>query len=128
MNIVDCLLHSKPSVAQGNNNLACTDYLFTFFLVHVHSSLTGEGNFWRFVFPFNYLKCEDKVVIKRKESFYSADETEFKILPRVYIQVKKFNILELVWLTFFQCSFNWIDYFLSLNSERLLKSDNRVHF
>uniref|UniRef100_A0A4W6ERT2 Otoferlin a n=1 Tax=Lates calcarifer TaxID=8187 RepID=A0A4W6ERT2_LATCA len=44
--------------------------------VHYHS-LTGEGNFnWRFVFPFDYLM-----------SMFSWDETEYKIPPRLTLQV-----------------------------------------
>ncbi|XP_064639493.1 otoferlin-like isoform X3 [Lineus longissimus] len=52
-----------------------------------YNSMTGEGNFnWRFVYPFDYLKSEDKIVIKQKESIFSVDETEYKIQPRLYIQ------------------------------------------
>ncbi|XP_077460197.1 fer-1-like protein 4 [Stigmatopora argus] len=43
------------------------------------SSLTGEGNFnWRFVFRFDYLPTEKEVVYKRKESFFSLEESEFR--------------------------------------------------
>uniref|UniRef100_A0A3Q3LN49 Otoferlin n=1 Tax=Mastacembelus armatus TaxID=205130 RepID=A0A3Q3LN49_9TELE len=55
--------------------------------VHYHS-LTGEGNFnWRFVFPFDYLIAEEKIVISKKESMFSWDETEYKIPPRLTLQV-----------------------------------------
>uniref|UniRef100_A0A665X177 Otoferlin n=1 Tax=Echeneis naucrates TaxID=173247 RepID=A0A665X177_ECHNA len=55
--------------------------------VHYHS-LTGEGNFnWRFVFPFDYLLAEEKIVISKKESMFSWDETEYKIPPRLTLQV-----------------------------------------
>uniref|UniRef100_A0A3Q2DM59 Otoferlin n=1 Tax=Cyprinodon variegatus TaxID=28743 RepID=A0A3Q2DM59_CYPVA len=55
--------------------------------VHYHS-LTGEGNFnWRFVFPFDYLVAEEKIVISKKESMFSWDETEYKIPPRLTLQV-----------------------------------------
>ncbi|XP_028252996.1 otoferlin isoform X2 [Parambassis ranga] len=55
--------------------------------VHYHS-LTGEGNFnWRFVFPFEYLMAEEKIVISKKESMFSWDETEYKIPPRLTLQV-----------------------------------------
>uniref|UniRef100_A0A3B3WGC3 Otoferlin n=1 Tax=Poecilia mexicana TaxID=48701 RepID=A0A3B3WGC3_9TELE len=55
--------------------------------VHYHS-LTGEGNFnWRFVFPFDYLVAEEKIVISKKESMFSWDETEYKIPPRLTMQV-----------------------------------------
>nr|XP_033504481.1 otoferlin isoform X4 [Epinephelus lanceolatus] len=55
--------------------------------VHYHS-LTGDGNFnWRFVFPFDYLMAEEKIVISKKESMFSWDETEYKIPPRLTMQV-----------------------------------------
>ncbi|TKS76098.1 Otoferlin Fer-1-like protein 2 [Collichthys lucidus] len=55
--------------------------------VHYHS-LTGEGNFnWRFVYPFDYLMAEEKIVISKKESMFSWDETEYKIPPRLTLQV-----------------------------------------
>ncbi|XP_060773958.1 otoferlin isoform X1 [Neoarius graeffei] len=55
--------------------------------VHYHS-LTGEGNFnWRFVFPFDYLAAEEKIVISKKESLFSWDETEYKIPTRLILQV-----------------------------------------
>ncbi|XP_030626208.1 otoferlin isoform X1 [Chanos chanos] len=55
--------------------------------VHYHS-LTGEGNFnWRFVFPFDYLMAEEKIVMSKKESMFSWDETEYKIPARLTLQV-----------------------------------------
>ncbi|XP_067414565.1 otoferlin isoform X2 [Emydura macquarii macquarii] len=55
--------------------------------VHYHS-LTGEGNFnWRYVFPFEYLMAEEKIVISKKESMFSWDETEYKIPARLTLQV-----------------------------------------
>ncbi|KAK6628981.1 hypothetical protein RUM43_002798 [Polyplax serrata] len=51
-------------------------------------SLTGEGNFnWRFIYPFDYLVAEEKIVISRKESLFSWDETECKIPARLELQV-----------------------------------------
>ncbi|XP_066141603.1 otoferlin-like isoform X2 [Euwallacea fornicatus] len=53
-----------------------------------YRSLTGEGNFnWRFIFPFDYLVAEQKIVISRKESIFSWDETECKIPARLELQV-----------------------------------------
>ncbi|XP_076264991.1 otoferlin-like isoform X1 [Rhynchophorus ferrugineus] len=53
-----------------------------------YRSLTGEGNFnWRFIFPFDYLVAEQKIVISRKESLFSWDETECKIPARLELQV-----------------------------------------
>ncbi|KAH9496795.1 hypothetical protein Btru_010273 [Bulinus truncatus] len=47
-----------------------------------------EGNFnWRFVFPFDYLVAEEKIVISRKETLFSWDETESKIPARLNLQV-----------------------------------------
>ena len=46
-----------------------------------YRSLTGEGNFnWRFLFPFDYLAAEEKVVISKKESLFSWDETTSKVI------------------------------------------------
>nr|XP_034839510.1 otoferlin-like [Maniola hyperantus] len=53
-----------------------------------YRSLTGEGNFnWRFIFPFNYLEAEERIVITRKESVFSWDESESKIPARLELQV-----------------------------------------
>ena len=52
------------------------------------SSLTGEGNFnWRFIFPFEYLVAEQKIVVSKKESVLSWDETEFRLPARLTLQV-----------------------------------------
>ncbi|CAG2103855.1 unnamed protein product, partial [Medioppia subpectinata] len=65
---------------KGPEDMQCTD-------IH-YRSLTGEGNFnWRFVFPFEYLPAEDKIVISRKETVFSWDETECKIPARLFLQV-----------------------------------------
>lgn len=46
-----------------------------------YRSLTGEGNFnWRYIFPFDYLAAEEKVVISKKESMFSWDETTSKVI------------------------------------------------
>ncbi|XP_077991096.1 otoferlin-like isoform X2 [Glandiceps talaboti] len=53
-----------------------------------YSSMTGEGYFnWRFVFPFEYLNLEEKVVYWKKESEYALDKTEYKLPPRLNLQV-----------------------------------------
>ncbi|XP_045490218.1 otoferlin-like [Pieris rapae] len=53
-----------------------------------YRSLTGEGNFnWRFIYPFDYLEAEERIVISRKESMFSWDETECKIPARLELQV-----------------------------------------
>lgn len=75
-----------------------------------YRSLTGEGNFnWRFIFPFDYLVAEEKIVINRKESLFSWDETECKIPARlelqviyiyIYITLKKFIFYNYISLIF----------------------------
>lgn len=53
-----------------------------------YRSLDGDGNFnWRMVFPFDYLPIEKKVVVKKKEHFWSLDETEEKVTPKLKIQI-----------------------------------------
>ncbi|ERE67378.1 otoferlin isoform 1 [Cricetulus griseus] len=55
--------------------------------VHYHS-LTGEGHFnWRYLFPFDYLAAEEKIVMSKKESMFSWDETEYKIPARLTLQI-----------------------------------------
>ncbi|KAJ8967783.1 hypothetical protein NQ317_005560 [Molorchus minor] len=65
---------------KGQEDCQCTD-------IH-YRSLTGEGNFnWRFIYPFDYMVAEQKIVISRKESLFSWDETECKIPARLEFQV-----------------------------------------
>ncbi|KAK3589425.1 hypothetical protein CHS0354_020754 [Potamilus streckersoni] len=53
-----------------------------------YRSLNGEGNFnWRFVFPFQFLPAENCMVVKKKEKFWSLDETEQHLPPILTIQV-----------------------------------------
>ncbi|KAG4068663.1 hypothetical protein HA402_002354 [Bradysia odoriphaga] len=53
-----------------------------------YRSLTGEGNFnWRFIYPFDYLAAEERIVLSRRESLFSWDETEVKIPARLELQV-----------------------------------------
>ena len=53
-----------------------------------YRSLTGEGNFnWRFIYPFDYLVAEEKVVVSKKESMFSWDETTSKVPARLSLQV-----------------------------------------
>ena len=62
--------------------------LMVVWLVLWSRSLTGEGNFnWRFIFPFDYLVAEEKIVISRKDNVFSWDETETKIPARLNMQV-----------------------------------------
>ena len=57
-------------------------------VISLSRSLTGEGNFnWRFIFPFDYLVAEEKIVISRKETLFSWDESETKIPARLNLQV-----------------------------------------
>ncbi|XP_063311821.1 fer-1-like protein 4 [Pelobates fuscus] len=52
------------------------------------NSLTGEGNFnWRFVFRFDYLPTEKEITFKKKESFFSLEESEFREPAVLVLQV-----------------------------------------
>ncbi|XP_031760541.1 myoferlin isoform X3 [Xenopus tropicalis] len=53
-----------------------------------YRSLDGEGNFnWRFVFPFEYLPAEQLCIVSKKEHFWSLDKTEFKLPPKLILQI-----------------------------------------
>ncbi|XP_057593481.1 myoferlin isoform X3 [Hippopotamus amphibius kiboko] len=53
-----------------------------------YRSLDGEGNFnWRFVFPFDYLPAEQLCILAKKEHFWSIDQTEFRVPPKLIIQI-----------------------------------------
>ncbi|XP_060244870.1 myoferlin isoform X2 [Meriones unguiculatus] len=53
-----------------------------------YRSLDGEGNFnWRFVFPFDYLPAEQLCIVAKKAHFWSIDQTEFRVPPRLMIQI-----------------------------------------
>lgn len=59
-----------------------------------YRSLTGEGNFnWRFVFDFNYLEIEEKVVYEAKDSVFQVGSTLKKIPPRIIIRVYDADLL-----------------------------------
>ena len=50
--------------------------------------MSGEGNFnWRFLFPVEYLKAEEKIVMKRKEHTFSVEEKEEKSRAALTVQV-----------------------------------------
>ncbi|XP_029468634.1 fer-1-like protein 4 [Rhinatrema bivittatum] len=52
------------------------------------NSLTGEGNFnWRFVFRFDYLPTEKEITYKKKDSFFSLEESEFREPAVLALQV-----------------------------------------
>uniref|UniRef100_A0A8B9L685 Myoferlin like n=1 Tax=Astyanax mexicanus TaxID=7994 RepID=A0A8B9L685_ASTMX len=53
-----------------------------------YRSLDGDGNFnWRYVFGFDYLPAEQLCLVSRKEHFWSLDKTEFRIPPKLIIQI-----------------------------------------
>ncbi|XP_061083381.1 myoferlin-like [Conger conger] len=53
-----------------------------------YRSLDGDGNFnWRFIFPFHYLPAEQLCLVSKKDRFWSLDKTEFRIPPRLIIQI-----------------------------------------
>ncbi|KAF7655921.1 hypothetical protein LDENG_00048500 [Lucifuga dentata] len=53
-----------------------------------YRSLDGDGNFnWRFVFGFDYLPAEQLCLVSRKEHFWNLDKTEFRIPPKLIVQI-----------------------------------------
>ncbi|KAF7662453.1 hypothetical protein LDENG_00235470 [Lucifuga dentata] len=53
-----------------------------------YRSLDGDGNFnWRFVFEFDYLPAEQLCLVSKKEHFWSLDKTEFRIPPKLIVQI-----------------------------------------
>ncbi|TKS85668.1 Dysferlin Dystrophy-associated fer-1-like protein [Collichthys lucidus] len=53
-----------------------------------YRSLDGDGNFnWRFIFGFDYLPAEQLCVVSRKEHFWNLDKTEFRIPPKLILQI-----------------------------------------
>ncbi|XP_063076869.1 myoferlin-like isoform X1 [Engraulis encrasicolus] len=53
-----------------------------------YRSLDGDGNFnWRLVFPFDYLPAEQLCLVSKKEHFWSLDHTEFRIPPKLIVQI-----------------------------------------
>ncbi|CAF98669.1 unnamed protein product, partial [Tetraodon nigroviridis] len=53
-----------------------------------YRSLDGDGNFnWRFVFEFDYLPAEQLCVVSRKDHFWNLDKTEFRIPPKMIVQI-----------------------------------------
>jgi hypothetical protein len=66
----------------------------TCFFIFDRRSLTGEGNFnWRFVFDFDYLEIEDKIVYEEKDSVFQIGKTMKKIPPRIIIRVYDADLL-----------------------------------
>ncbi|XP_035468770.2 myoferlin-like isoform X3 [Scophthalmus maximus] len=53
-----------------------------------YRSLDGDGNFnWRFIFDFEYLPAEQLCLVSKKEHFWSLDKTEFRIPPKLIVQI-----------------------------------------
>ncbi|CAF4451127.1 unnamed protein product [Rotaria sp. Silwood2] len=53
-----------------------------------YRSLTGEGNFnWRFIFDFNYIDIEEKIVHEKKDSVFQIGNTLKKVPPRIVIRI-----------------------------------------
>ncbi|XP_053166720.1 myoferlin isoform X2 [Hemicordylus capensis] len=53
-----------------------------------YRSLDGDGNFnWRFIFPFEYFPAEQLCTVSKKEHFWSLDNTEFRVPPKLLIQI-----------------------------------------
>uniref|UniRef100_A0A8C3AYY4 Myoferlin n=1 Tax=Cyclopterus lumpus TaxID=8103 RepID=A0A8C3AYY4_CYCLU len=53
-----------------------------------YRSLDGDGNFnWRLIFDFEYLPAEQLCLVSKKEQFWSLDNTEFRIPPKLIVQI-----------------------------------------
>ncbi|XP_058476456.1 myoferlin-like [Solea solea] len=53
-----------------------------------YRSLDGDGNFnWRFIFDFDFLPAEQHCLVSKKEHFWSLDKTEFRIPPKLIVQI-----------------------------------------
>ncbi|KAG8009074.1 Myoferlin, partial [Nibea albiflora] len=53
-----------------------------------YRSLDGDGNFnWRFIFDFDFLPAEQLCLVSKKERFWSLDKTEFRIPPKLIVQI-----------------------------------------
>ncbi|KAK0154254.1 Myoferlin [Merluccius polli] len=53
-----------------------------------YRSLDGDGNFnWRFIFNFDYLPAEQLCLVTKKENFWSLDKSEFRIPPKLIVQI-----------------------------------------
>ncbi|XP_075890689.1 myoferlin-like isoform X2 [Nelusetta ayraudi] len=53
-----------------------------------YRSLDGDGNFnWRFIFEFDYLPAEQLCLVSKKDRFWSLDKTEFRIPPKLIVQI-----------------------------------------
>jgi hypothetical protein len=75
-----------------------------------YRSLDGDGNFnWRYTFDFGYLPSEKRILVNKKEHFWSLDETQVKVPPVLTIQiwdndkfsaVFKFTLQSLVYVWF----------------------------
>uniref|UniRef100_A0A8C4NYS0 C2 domain-containing protein n=1 Tax=Dicentrarchus labrax TaxID=13489 RepID=A0A8C4NYS0_DICLA len=53
-----------------------------------YRSLDGDGNFnWRFIFNFDFLPAEQLCLVSKKEHFWSLDKTEFRIPPKLIVQI-----------------------------------------
>lgn len=58
-----CQKNPNFSWLKGPQDVQATD-------IH-YRSLTGEGNFnWRFIYPFDYLAAEERIVLSRRESLF----------------------------------------------------------
>ncbi|KAJ3607327.1 hypothetical protein NHX12_024379 [Muraenolepis orangiensis] len=53
-----------------------------------YRSLDGDGCFnWRFIFNFDYLPAEELCLVSKKENFWSLDKSEFRIPPKLIVQI-----------------------------------------
>ena len=64
------------------------------FSLFLSRSLPGERNFnWRFLFNFNYLEIEEKIVHEKKDSVFQVGNITKKLSPRIIIRVYDADLL-----------------------------------
>ena len=72
-----------------------------------YRSLDGDGNFnWRFTFNFDCLPAEQSIVVKKKEHFWSLDETETKLPPILTFQIWDNDKFSAVFIHFLKVKLN----------------------
>ena len=71
--------------------------------------MSGEGNFnWRMIFPFEYLKAEEKIINKASESMMSTESEEEKIPAKLTLQVEFYLYLLNSTLVEIGCTYEYL--------------------
>lgn len=73
-----------------------------------YRSLTGEGNFnWRFIFPFDYLAAEERIVLSRYDAFDGLCQSgQLKSFCAAFLNQKR-NIFSIVCTRSKESLFSW---------------------